>query len=123
MIKMPKDEAEHPIPQEWRSTFRQIASAFAEGDFQLSRHSIDGVAPVPDAVAESIADNVRDYGGYLAPLSEITWERSVCRWMDGYWQVLVDLTTDGELVSDLTLHAKINEHDGARWEIESVHVP
>lgn len=43
--------------------------------------------------------------------------------MDGYWQVLVDLTTAAEPVSDLTLHAKLYEGNGSRLEIDSVHVP
>jgi len=62
------------------------------------------------------------YGEPLAPLNDATWERSVYRWMDGYWQVLVDITTEGEPVSDFTLHAKLFEAGGPRAEIASVHV-
>jgi len=57
----------------------------------------------------------------LAPLSEQTWERSVYRWMDRYWQVAVDLTTTVEPVSDLTLHAKL--HEGGEVEVYGVYVP
>jgi hypothetical protein len=118
-----RDEAEHPIPDPWRSTFRQIASAFAAGDFQLSEHRIDGVAPIDAAAAQHIANNIARYGEALAPLNDATWDRSVYRWMDGHWQMLVDLSTEVEPVSDLTLHAKLVEADGFRLEIDSVHVP
>ncbi|WP_425454941.1 DUF7668 domain-containing protein [Hephaestia caeni] len=50
-------------------------------------------------------------------------ERSVYRWLDGYWLFLVDLTTKDEEVSDLTLHAKLADASDARLEVQSVHVP
>lgn len=118
-----KDDAEHPVPEPWRSTFRQITNAFIAGDFQLRDHQIDRVDPVDAATARYIADSVADYGEPLAPLNDATWDRSIYRWMDGYWQMLVDLSTDGEPVSDLTLHAKLFEADGFRVVIDSVHVP
>ena len=118
-----KDNLEHPVPEPWRSTFRQIADAFVAGDFQLRHHTVDGVAPVDPATAERIAENVTVYGEPLAALNDATWERSVYRWMDGYWHLLVDLTTRVEPVSDLTLHARLCDVDGPRLEIDSVHVP
>lgn len=118
-----KDDAEHPIPQPWRSTFRQIANAFVAGDFQLRDHPIDDVVPLLPATARYIADNIAAYGAALAPLNDSTWDQSVYRWMDGHWQMLVDLSTEAEPVSDLTLHAKLYEGDGLRLEIDSVHVP
>ena len=118
-----KDDVEHSIPEPWRTTFRQIANAFAAGDFELRCHTVERVAAVPPATAAQIAANVSAYGDALAPLNDATWEGSVFRWMDGYWQVLVDLTTAREPVSDLTLHAKLYEGNGSRLEIDSVHVP
>jgi hypothetical protein len=103
--------------------FKQVTSAFAAGDFQLRHTPVEGVAPVPDNTVHNIAENVAAYGQPLAPLNEATWDRSVYRWVDGYWEVLVDLTTEQELVSALTLHAKLYERDGPRLEIYSVHVP
>ena len=120
---MMKDDEEHPLPDSLRATFRQIADAFVDGDYELRRRSVEGVAPVPAATAEHIEDNVLAYGDALAPLDDATWVRSVYRWMDGYWQVLVDLTTEGEVVSDLTLHARVYAGEALRVEIESVHVP
>jgi hypothetical protein len=118
-----KDDGEHPVPEQWRSTFGQVVDAFVAGDFQLSGHPIAGVVPIDPDKAQSIADNILAYGDPLAPLNEETWDRSAYRWMDGYWQVLVDLTTAGEPVSDLALHAKIYEAGESRFEITSVHVP
>jgi hypothetical protein len=118
-----KDDAEHPVPEQWRSTFRKVVDAFVAGDFQLRERSIEGVAPIDPATARSIADNISAYGAALAPLNEETWNRSVYRWMDGYWQMLVDLSTVGETVSDLALQAKLIEDGGSRLEIECVYVP
>ena len=118
-----KDDLEHSVPELWRPTFRQIADAFVAGDFRLRHFPVQRVAPVEPATAEHIAKNVAAYGDPLAALNDATWERSVYRWMDGYWQVLVDLTTQGEPVSDLTLHAKLYDEVEPRLQIDSVHVP
>ena len=118
-----KDDAEHPLPERWWPTFRRIADAFVGGDYELRRQPVEGVAPVSPSTAEHIAANVSAYGDSLAPLNDAVWQRSVYRWMDGYWYVLVDLTTEGEPVSDLTLHARLTDGSGSRLEIDSVHVP
>ncbi len=102
--------------------FRQIANSFAEGDFQLCDNAIEGVAPVDVTLADFFRESVRSYGDDLAPLNDATWERSFYRWMDGYWQFLVDLTTEQEPVSDLALHAKLDEKTG-QLQLASVHVP
>ncbi|WP_435416697.1 hypothetical protein WAB17_07290 [Parerythrobacter aurantius] len=117
-----KEEGEHPIPEEWRPKFRAIANAFADDDYRLARHNIQGVRPIDEETASYFEDNVDAYGDELAPLDDATWERSISVWMNGYWDVLVDLTTSNEPVSDLTLHARIYECDGS-IEIWSVHVP
>jgi hypothetical protein len=118
-----KDDLEHLVPEPWRSTFKQIADAFVAGDFQLRHRRIEGVEPIDRVTAERIAENIAAYGEPLVPLNDATWERSVCRWLDGYWQVLIDLSTRAEPVSDLTLHAKLHEEDRPRVEVYSVHVP
>ena len=118
-ILLAKDDAEHPVPEPWRSKFRQVADAFAKGDFQLCDNAIEGVAPVDVALADFFRESARSYGDDLAPLNDATWERSIYRWMDGYWQFLVDLTTEQEPVSDLALHAKLDERTG-QLQLESV---
>lgn len=119
-----KDHAEHLVPEQLRSSFRQIANAFVAGDFELRDHAIVGVRPIDPDTAKQIADNISAYGDTLAPLSEDTWDRSIYRWMDGYWQLLVDLTTISEPVSDLTLHAKLYKvGDDLALVVESAYVP
>lgn len=115
-----KDDAEHAIPEPLRPTFRQIADACVAGDYQLQNHLIAGVRPVEPDTASWIAKSVSAYGESLAPLSEQTWERSIYRWMDGYWLALIDLTTTAEPVSDLSLHAKLYEADDV--EVYGVYV-
>jgi hypothetical protein len=82
-----------------------------------------GVSPVDPATAKSIASNIRAYGDSLVRLHPATWERSVYRWTDGHWVLLVDLTTASEQVSDLTLHARLPNADRSTLEIWPVHVP
>lgn len=117
-----KDEAEHPVPEALRPTFRRIADAFVSGDYRLANHEIEGVDPIDPDVADIIAYQVEEYGDALAPLNDETWIRSVYAWDTGYWKFLVDLTTENQPVSDLTIHAKLWEA-GLHLEIWSVHVP
>ena len=116
-----KDGFEHAVPEPMHSTFRQIAGAFVHGDYQLRDHPIAGVRPVERDTAEWIAECVSAYGDDLEPLNEQTWERSIYRWMDGYWLALVDLTTSSEPVSDLSLLAKLYEDGDV--EVYGVFVP
>ena len=118
-----KDDDEHPVPPELHATFHEIADAFAAGDYILRNHRIDGVGSVAPSTAESISASISAYGDSLAPLHSSTWDRAVYRWMGGYWQLLVDLTTASEQVSDLTLYAKLHNVEPLMLEIESVHVP
>ena len=117
------DDAEHPVPEPWRAKFAEIAAALAAGDFQLCKFRVEGVEPVDQDTADHIAANVAAYGDRLAPLDEATWHRSIYHWAGGCWEVLVDLSTVSEPVSDLTLHAKVYEADCSRLKIDSVHVP
>lgn len=121
MIHM--DDWEHPVPKRWRSKFAKIAAAFAEGDFQIRNSRVEGLEPVDPETADYMAANITAYGDPLTSLNDATWNCSVYRWMGGYWQVLIDLSTKDEPISDLTLHAKVYEADGSRIKIDSVHVP
>jgi len=118
-----KDDIEHPVPLERRAAFHAIADAFVAGDFALQTHVIEGVSPTEQSTAQFIADSISAYGDPIAPLNPTTWDRAVYRWMGGYWQFLVDLTTEAENVSDLTVHAILRDSDNARVEVQSVHVP
>lgn len=117
------EEHEYPIAGAWRSAFRGIVAAFAEGDFQLAR-GIDSVDPVSAELAEGIREYVGDYGETLVELPDETWESSVALWMGDHWEVLVDLWTEKEGQSDLVLHAFVREAGGGyRYEIHLVNVP
>lgn len=117
-----KDDAEHPIPPEWRATLGQVIAALVEGDFGLQR-GIEGVSPVDGDTAAWIAESIAAYGTPLAPPDPAVWETSRCRWMDGHWELLVDLTTATEPVSDLVLHAWRSDSAPPLFTIRSAHVP
>ena len=120
---MMRGEGERPVPAAWRGTFRQIASAFAAGDYQLRHHPIEGVASIDASTAKMIAGNVEGYGDQLVALNDKTWDSSICRWIDDHWIALVDLSTLQEVISDLVLFARVYDEPVLRVEVNSVHVP
>lgn len=115
-----KDDDEHAIPVALRGKFSTLIASFVTGDF-TTRH--EGVVPISVEVAGLIARNVRAYGDVLVPLRAETWGGSSYRWMNGYWQVIVDLSTEGEPVSDLALHARIGDRPGLPITVYGVWVP
>ena len=117
------DDEEHPVPDEVRPRFQELVAAFVTGDFQLSRHELDGLAPIDADTAGFIEGQIAAYGANLAPLSDDVWQRSAYRWMDDHWEFLIDLSTVQEPVSDLALHAKLFGGPSGRIEVWSVHVP
>lgn len=123
-IKVSKSEEEQqPIPSVWRQTIREIVEAFASNDFQLIK-SISGVRQLSVEDAERISKSIESYGAHLSKLPEKAWETSVCQWMDGYWDVLIDLYTVEEGESDLVLSMRVLEApQGYDFQIQSVYVP
>jgi hypothetical protein len=122
-LMLAQDDKEHPIPEQLRPRFQELVEAFVAGDYRLSRHTLQGIAPIEDDAAQFIADQIAAYGAALAPLNSQVWQRSIYLWMDGYWEFLIDLSTTHEPVSDLALHAKLFGDEGGRIEVSSVHVP
>ena len=118
-----RDDDEHHIPADWRAPFEQIVGALRHGDLQLRANPIAHVEPIDPETAQSIGDNIEAYGAKLADLDAAVWQRAIYRWMEGYWQFLVDLSTSEEAISDLVLHARLDDTPGARLRIQSVHVP
>lgn len=117
------DMNEHPVPVEWRATFCEIVMRFVNGDYRLAA-GITSVLPVTEATATQIADYIDEYGETLVPLSEATWNSSVAQWMGDRWDVLVDLCTESEGLSDLVLHAVVREVEtGYSYEVHLVYVP
>jgi hypothetical protein len=117
-----KNEEQQPIPNVWRQTLREIVEALRSGNFQLN--NITGVRQLSARDAERIAGNLESYGAHLKPLPEDTWGTSACHWMRGYWDALIDLSTEEEGASDLALFVRVYETThGYDFQVESVHVP
>jgi hypothetical protein len=114
---------QHPVASAWRETFHEIVSGFATGDFELKRRVLH-VEPISQQVADQIRSYLQSYGETLVELPEETWRSSASQWMDGYWDVLVDLWTLESGASDLALSARVREHgEGFLIEIQGLHVP
>lgn len=121
----PIKDAEHegPVALVWRPVLREIVEAIRRGNPALAS-ALPAVAPVAPETAEQIRDYVTDYGELLVALPEATWDSSVALWMEDFWEVLVDLWTEGEGRSDLTLHVRVFEHGtGYCFEVGPVYVP
>lgn len=115
-------ERQRPIPSVWREKISEIADAIADEDYRLSK--LRGVRPIDDKRANAIKGNIAAYGAKLRPLPDDTWYTSVCHWMNGYWDALIDLFTAEEGASDLVLSLRVYEVDGKYdFEVRSVHVP
>ena len=122
-IEITRSTDEGPVPTEWRRTFFEIIEAFRRDDFGLDGRIV-GVGSVAAGEADRISKNISSYGDKLVGLPEETWNTSICRRMDGYWSVMIDLFTVREGASDLVLFCKVYEDPaGYRFEIDSVHVP
>lgn len=119
-----KDESQQIfIPVVWRATFCSIVDALVRGDYSLL-NSIAGVRPLSIDDANRIESNIKNYGCRLVNLPEDTWNTSVCQWMVGYWDVLVDLYTAEEGLSDLVLAVRVYEKNNSfEYEIHMVYVP
>ncbi|MUV15506.1 hypothetical protein GN331_14965 [Lysobacter sp. HX-5-24] len=85
--------------------------AFSDEDFDLER-GVPGVRPVSEKTSRQMRYYVDDYGAVLAKLPPEAWQTSVCQWMEGYWDVLVDLYVVDEGASDLALELRVYEAGG-----------
>ena len=115
---------EVPIPEVWRPVFADIVQCLIRGDFQLK--DVVSVEPVSPETAHQMDTYVAEYGVDLVGLTEETWGFSACRWRQrhGRWDVLVNLQSAEEGLSDLTLRARVYESlSGYRFEVEGISVP
>ena len=80
---------------------------------------------LPKKTQKRIHEYIEYYGATLIDLPEETWDTSVCLWMEGYWDVLIDLFTLEEGASDLVLAARVYEESNQMYiyEIDSIYVP
>ena len=117
------EEEELPIPHIWRPTFKSIVSSFAKGDYGLSI-AIKNVNSVSNDTAEQIKEYIEDYGEDIIELPEETWNTSVYIFYGNYWNVLIDLFTKNEGLSDLVLNAEIREiNNNYVFDVKLVYVP
>jgi hypothetical protein len=117
------EEEEGPIPHVWRPIFKDIVKAFVNKDYNLSS-GIKNVNTVSKSTAKQIKEYIEDYGEELIELPEETWESSVYICYGDYWNILIDLFTKGEGLSDLALNAEVIEKDNNYVvDINLVYVP
>ena len=117
------EDQELPVPTEWRGPLAQIVECLASGNFsELS--SLPAVTLERGWGWQAIEIYIRDYGNKLTSLPEESWRTSVYLWMNGYWEVLVDLFTVEEGPSDLVLFVRVHPREGSYiFQVGSVHVP
>jgi|SRR5688572_11586416 hypothetical protein len=115
-------DSTHPIASIWRPTLEAIVQALARGNFSLS--GVPSVAPVSKSTAKHMRDYIADYGETLAPLPAATWRSSFAQWLDGLWDITVDLWTKESGRSDMVLSSQVFEvDDGYRFKVHMVYVP
>jgi hypothetical protein len=116
-------DSERHVPIIWRKTLKRISDAISERDFCLLR-GIEGVCEVTPEIANAIERAVSNYGVHLTPLPQESWDSSVYLWMDGHWNVLIDLYSQEEGQSDLVLNVRVFElESGYSFEVQLVYVP
>ncbi len=117
------EEEELPIPHSWRPTFKAIVRAFVQNDYEL-KEGVKNVSPVSNNTAEQIKEYIEDYGEELIELPDESWDTSVYIYYGSYWNVLIDLFTLGEGLSDLVLNAEVRENGNEYlFDIRLVYVP
>lgn len=122
LVKKNEDE-ELPIPHIWRPTFKAIVNAFVEKDYSLSSE-IKNVKPISEETAQQIKEYIEDYGEELIELPNDTWNSSVYISYGNYWNILIDLYTKDEGLSDLVLNTEIREDNNEYiFDIKLVYVP
>lgn len=123
MTSPSKSGEQEPVHEVWRPTIEAIVTAFAEGDFALTR-GIAGVAASTARDGDERRRAVASYGVTLASLSQETWKSSVSMWMGEWWDVIVDLWSVESGRTDLVVELRISEHgEGYRYVMGIIYVP
>lgn len=115
-------DRELPIPEKWRPMIADIVGAIARDDFSFDDLNVR-VEPPDEKLQDYIRESIGDYGCTLIALRAEVWKHAVYIWFEGHWQVIVDLCSEEEGVSDLVLHLKVYDETVPKFEISSVHVP
>lgn len=117
------EEEELPIPHIWRPIFMEIVNAFVKKDYSISS-GIKNVNPISNETAEQIKEYIEDYGEELIQLPNESWNSSVYICYGKYWNILIDLYTKNEGLSDLALNAEVREENNEYIiDIKLVFVP
>ena len=112
----------HPVPRAWRPTLAAIVEALARGD--LACAGLRPAVTCPRRTQRQIRATLDDWGARLVAVPAATWRTSIAHWMDGWWDVLLDLwLEDGPC--DLVLFVRVFERDAAtyRFQLLSLHGP
>ena len=117
------EETASQVPTIWRETLIRIVEAFKNNDLAAINH-IKGVQNIELEHLHEIAENITDYGETLVSLPDETWETSQALWMGFRWDVILDLFTEREGLSDLILSIRVFETDGVfEYSIQDIYVP
>jgi len=117
------EDASHPIATDWRPMLTAVVERFAHGDFSLAR-PVPGVLPIDPDVARQNKEYVTEYGQVLVNLHNDVWNSSCAQWMGQHWQIIVDLCTETEGISDLVLTGKVsNVHGQPVFTVGLIYVP
>lgn len=123
IVPLEDDHAEHPIATDWRPILTEVVERFVEGDFCLSS-PVPGVLPVDPDIARLNKEYVSSYGQPLISLSNEVWNSSCAQWMGKNWEIIVDLCTETEGVSDLVLTGKVANVNGQpAFTVGLIYVP
>lgn len=123
ILPLEDEHAEHPIATDWRPILTEVVERFVEGDFSLSSPVLC-VLPVDPDIARLNKEYVSSYGQPLISLSNEVWNSSCAQWMGKHWEIIVDLCTETEGVSDLVLTGKVANVNGQpAFTVGLIYVP
>jgi hypothetical protein len=104
IVKMDCDN-ELPIPNEWRKIIQKIVE-------EIKNKNYTNLSNLPDVfVSEKDFDGMcsylDEYGEELISLPEETWNTSVYLWFESHWELMIDLWTVSEGLSDMIIKIEI----------------
>jgi hypothetical protein len=117
------EEIEQSVPVEWQPIIIEIVKDI-RGRCLAPRKFLESEIDVDSRDIDFIYQSLDAYGDPLINVPKDGWETSICRWMGGYWHLMIDLFTVEEGASDLVLFVDVYEHGSSKcFKIQSVHVP
>lgn len=125
LIPVQKLEDESPVPTEWRATIVELVACIASGTYKSKSAKLPkGVIPLKEETIKQVSNYLDDYGATLVNLPEETWESSIYAWQGKHWDLLIDLFTVEEGLSDMALSLMVRENSGLiEFEVYLLYVP